>query len=136
MGELDRSAPATLADVISVDVSGEPGAYQFTVGVRSPDEGCDQYADWWEVLTEEGELIYRRILAHSHVDEQPFRRSGGSIPVNAETVLIVRAHMHPTGYGGAAMKGSVQAGFEPMVLPSDFAASLEETPPLPEDCAF
>ena len=36
-----------MADVIAVTVSGAAKAYQFSVEVRSPDEGCDQYADWW-----------------------------------------------------------------------------------------
>ncbi|HWR88175.1 MAG TPA: hypothetical protein VN277_07140 [Acidiferrobacterales bacterium] len=30
------------ADVIAVQASGQPGAYQFNVGIRSPDKGCAQ----------------------------------------------------------------------------------------------
>ena len=125
-----------LAYVISVQVSGSEGTYQFSVQVSSPDTGCDQYADWWEVLTEQGELVYRRVLLHSHVGEQPFTRSGGPAAIRAGTVVWVRAHMNTGGYGGHAMKGSVQNGFEPAELSSEFAADLADEPPLPEDCAF
>ncbi|MEM7135611.1 MAG: hypothetical protein AAF500_03480, partial [Myxococcota bacterium] len=101
-----------LAKVVSVQASGASGAYTFSVTVSSPDTGCDQYADWWEVLTPDGTLLYRRILQHSHVDEQPFTRSGGPVDATASDRVIVRAHMNPTGYGGAAFSGSVDSGFE------------------------
>jgi hypothetical protein len=130
----DATAPK--ADVLSVTVSGEPGAYRFAVEIRSPDLGCQQYADWWEVVSEDGELLYRRILMHSHVNEQPFTRSGGPAPVDVDDVVWVRAHMNPGGYGGMAFKGSVSAGFQQAEPDPDFAADLEETPPLPDDCAF
>jgi len=68
----EEATDSNEAKIISVEVSGVPDNYTFNVGVSSPDTGCDQYADWWEVITEEGELIHRRILAHSHVTEQPF----------------------------------------------------------------
>jgi hypothetical protein len=106
------------------------------VGVSSPDEGCDQYADWWEVVTQDGELVYRRILLHSHVNEQPFVRGGGPVDISPDTVVWVRAHMHPTGYGGLAMRGSVAQGFEQTELSPDFASELAETTPLPEGCNF
>ena len=124
------------ADIISLDVSGDPGVYRFSVGVRSPDLGCEQFADWWEVIDEQGDLIYRRILLHSHTGEQPFMRSGGPVPIAPEDVVLVRAHMHPSGYGGVAFKGSIQSGFKEIELDPDFASELENSPPLPEGCAF
>jgi hypothetical protein len=125
-----------LADVISVQVSGEAGAYQFAAEIRSPDTGCDQYADWWEVIGEDGDLIYRRVLLHSHAGEQPFVRSGGPVDISADEVVWVRAHMNPGGYGGMALRGSVTGGFEATELAPDFAAELVNTPTLPEDCDF
>jgi hypothetical protein len=125
-----------LADVVSVEVSGDPGAYRFRVAVRSPDTGCEQYADWWEVVGEEGALIYRRVLLHSHVGEQPFARAGSPVPFEADRVVYVRAHMHPAGYGGAAFQGSVQAGLAPVELRADFAAGLADEEPLPQGCAY
>jgi hypothetical protein len=124
------------ADVVSVSVSGEPGAYSFSVTVSSSDKGCDQYADWWEVISQDGELIYRRILLHSHVNEQPFTRSGGPVPIETDTIVVVRAHMHQAGYGSLGMKGSPKQGFEQIELKYDFAADLEQTPPLPASCDF
>jgi hypothetical protein len=124
------------ADIISLDVSGDPGAYRFSVGVRSPDLGCEQFADWWEVIDEQGDLIYRRILLHSHTDEQPFVRSGGPVPIALKDVVLVRAHIHPSGYGGIAFKGSIQTDFQEIELSPDFASELENMPPLPEGCAF
>ena len=129
--------PVTLAaDVIEVQVSGDASAYRFSVRLSSPDTGCDRYADWWEVLSEEGELLYRRILLHSHVAEQPFSRSGGPVDIGPDTVVIVRAHLHPDGYGGMSMKGTVRDGFTEISLSTGFAPGLESEPPLPDGCAF
>ncbi len=124
------------ADVLSVEVTGEDHAYQFSVEIRSPDTGCDQYADWWEVLSEDGTLIYRRILTHSHTDEQPFIRSGGPVNISNTTVVIVRAHMQPGGYGGIAMIGSEVYGFDAADIPEDFASNVMSEDPLPDGCAF
>jgi len=126
----------SLANVVSVQVSDKPGAYRFTVAIASPDTGCDRYADWWEVVSEDGQLLYRRVLLHSHVSEQPFARSGGPVPIAPDAVVWVRAHMHPGGYGGAAFKGSVNGGFKKANPTPSFAAELAKQPPLPDDCAF
>jgi hypothetical protein len=80
--------------------------------------------------------MYRRILLHSHVDEQPFTRSGGPVSIEADTIVLVRAHMQPGGYGGLAMKGSLEQGFEQVELSPDFAANLLQTSPLPQGCNF
>jgi len=124
------------ADVMAVEVTGQPNAYQFNVQVSSPDTGCDQYADWWEVLSDDGQLLYRRVLLHSHVNEQPFTRSGGPVSIDENIVVIVRAHMNTGGYGGAALRGSASSGFETVQFESGFAEDVEALPPLPEDCAF
>jgi len=135
--ETDSPAEApAMAKVLSVEVSGEENAYRFNVEVESPDLGCDQYADWWEVITEEGTLVYRRILAHSHVDEQPFKRSGSPVAISADQVVFIRAHMNNSGYGSEIVKGSVASGFERNLLVTDFAKELETEEPLPKNCAF
>lgn len=51
-----------IAEVSEVKATGQANKYTFAVTVKSPDTGCDRYADWWEVITPEGELIYRRVL--------------------------------------------------------------------------
>jgi hypothetical protein len=106
------------------------------VEVESEDTGCDQYADWWEVVDQNGSLLYRRILMHSHVNEQPFSRSGGPVETPEYATLIIRVHMHPHGYSRSALKGSVKDGFQPVLLDQGFAESLAEVPPLPDTCAF
>jgi len=104
--------------------------------VASPDTGCEQYADWWEVFNEDGQLLYRRILLHSHMSEQPFFRSGGPIEIAEDTLVYVRAHMNTAGYGGRLMKGSVLDGFLPAETEASFWSELERIPPQPDDCAF
>lgn len=126
----------SFANVLSVQVTGDPGAYQFAVEIASPDTGCEQYADWWEVISQDGQLLYRRILLHSHVGEQPFTRSGEPVDIAANEVVYVHAHMNTVGYGGAVLKRTVQAGFEPVEVEAGFGSSLERVPPQPEDCAF
>jgi hypothetical protein len=128
---------AVTADVTAVRVSGAPGAYTFSVTLSSPDTGCDQYADWWEVITPDGELVYRRILAHSHVNEQPFTRSGGPVELQETTQAIVRAHMNNAGYGGVAFSGSPASGCaaDPSVT-SALTPQLADQAPQPDSCAF
>jgi len=127
---------SVVANVLNVKVTGDPTAYQFAVEISSPDTGCDQYADWWEVLNEDGRLLYRRVLLHSHVDEQPFTRSGGPVPIASNMIVYVRAHMNTGGYGGSVLKGTVENGFNPVVLEPGFAADVELQQPLPDGCAF
>jgi hypothetical protein len=119
--------------VRAVEVQGSAGDYTFSVTVESPDIGCEQYADWWEVVSPDGtELIYRRILAHPH-DEQPFTRSGGPVLVAADSTVVVRAHMNTVGYGGQALRGTPSAGFSAAELPDDFGEGIDEASP---NCAF
>ena len=79
-----------------------------------------------------------RILGHSHVDEQPFSRSGGGVVISVDTEVIVRAHMYPSGYGEGliSMKGSVANGFKPYNVAADFGTGLEKVDPQPTGCAF
>ncbi len=128
--------PGELADVIEVTSRETGGAFQLSVTVRSPDTGCDQYADWWEVLSADGSLLYRRILLHSHVSEQPFTRSGGPVPATSGDLVVVRAHMNPAGYGGRAFRGPIEGPFESAPLPGDFASEVESASPQPDGCDF
>ena len=132
----DRPTTESSAKVTAVTISGESGNYNLSVTLESSDTGCDQYADWWEVFTPDGTLIYRRILAHSHVDEQPFTRSGGPVSVTADQEIIVRGHMNNLGYGTQVFRGTIGEGLAQSTLAVDVAASLESTEPLPQSCAF
>jgi len=132
-GSTAEPTERAFAEVVGVTVSGQPGAYNFSVTVRSPDAGCERYASFWEVLHEDGTFAYRRVLRHSHVDEQPFTRAGGPIPVQADERIAVRAHLHPDGYGGAVFTGTVADGLVESEAP-DFAVDVAA--PEPTDCAF
>lgn len=132
-----ESSESAKARIVSVTSAGTAGAYVFSVGIASPDTGCDQYANWWEVISEDGStLIYRRILGHSHVNEQPFVRSGGSVAINASQIVIIRAHMNTSGYGTNVFRGSVSTGFKENTLAENFADNLSMQQPLPTNCAF
>lgn len=122
--------------VTSVKANGTNNNYRFSVTIKSPDKGCQQYADWWEVVSEDGALLYRRILAHSHTNEQPFTRSGSSFKLSKEQVVIVRMHMNNSGYSLKGMKGTFSNGFQAYDIPEDFATGLEKQKPLPNGCAF
>ena len=135
-GNTEREAPKPDVTVTGIRISGKQGEYMFHVGLKSDDTGCEQYADWWEVVDSKGTLLYRRILAHSHVDEQPFTRSGGPVAISDEQVVIVRGHMNKAGYGSNIFKGSVDKGFTAYAADAEFASNLETSPPLPDGCAF
>jgi hypothetical protein len=98
-------APAALAgeaDVLSAEVQcSEDRVCRFSVTLRHADEGWDHYADRWEVLSPEGELLATRVLRHPHVEEQPFTRAlpDVKIPASVEKVRI-RARDSVHGYGG------------------------------------
>lgn len=91
------------ANVVAVDASCDAAQRlcRFDITVRHDDEGWDHYADRWEVLSPDGEVLATRILAHPHEDEQPFTRSlsGVQIPDGIDQVIL-RAHDSVHQYGG------------------------------------
>lgn len=100
---LSSPAFAGESDVVGVEVSGQAGNYTFSVTVEHADEGWDHYADGWEVVGEDGTVYGKRVLAHPHVNEQPFTRSGRIKIPDGVTKVIVRAHDSVHGYGGKEM---------------------------------
>ena len=86
----------------------EDGTWTFTVTVRHPDMGWEDYADGWDVVLSDGTVVkasadspFTRLLLHPHETEQPFTRSqsGLSIPAGVTTVTV-RAHDLRDGWGG------------------------------------
>lgn len=131
----DKIVLVNKAAIVSVSVTGEENNYRFSVGVSSPDTGCEHYANWWEVISKDGtKLIYRRILGHSHINEQPFVRSGGKVAIKENQIVIVRVHMNNSGYGTKVYKGSVKDGFVASKTTKDFAQELMQKLPLPKGC--
>ena len=133
--EILQAVEGSDPDVLSLSVGGAPGAYSFTVTIRSPDTGCDQYADWWEVVSPDGQLIYRRVLRHHYII-QPFTSSGWPVKIQPDETVIVRAHKNSTGYGGMGLRGSVASGFTRVELPGKFGVDLEQREPLPSSCGW
>jgi hypothetical protein len=89
--EVSSTDPTGCADVIDVVVTIEKaGSYRFDVTVRSADTGWDKYADLWEIRAPDGRVVGERVLAHPHVDEQPFTRSqsGIGIPLGIGSVMV------------------------------------------------
>jgi hypothetical protein len=100
---------AANADVVRVRaVQQEGGTWTFHVTVEHPDTGWDDYADGWDAVTPDGEVLkpdpdsrFTRELLHPHVDEQPFTRSQSGIRIpEGVTMVRVRAHDSVEGFGG------------------------------------
>ena len=96
---LSISAFAGQTKIVNVEVTNNNDSYRFDVTLRHDDAGWDHYADGWEVLSPEGKVLGKRVLAHPHVSEQPFTRSlsGVHIPQGLSSVSI-RAHDSVHGY--------------------------------------
>ena len=70
--------PATAgeADVVKATIK-KVGSIKFRIDatLAHADTGWDHYANKWDVLDLDGNLLGTRVLHHPHVDEQPFTRS-------------------------------------------------------------
>ena len=77
---------------------------RFTVTVRHDDNGWDHYANRWEILSMDGEIIATRVLEHPHDNEQPFTRSLNDVRIPKGVLQVrIRAHDSVHGYGGAEL---------------------------------
>ncbi|RRJ85423.1 hypothetical protein D0544_03020 [Aestuariirhabdus litorea] len=96
-GLSQANEPEPLAATISAQGA---GLYRISLTLRHADEGWDHYADRWELVDEQGNLLATRRLQHPHVDEQPFTRSLSAVrlPQGLEKVTI-RVHDSRHGYG-------------------------------------
>ncbi len=97
------TAGAAAGEVEVVDAQatqGGDGSWTFRVTLLHADTGWDHYADAWDVLTPDGEVVGTRVLLHPHVDEQPFTRSlSGVVIPEGITEVIVRGHDSVHGHG-------------------------------------
>ena len=118
------------ADVVSVRaVQSSDGNWIFHVSVQHPDTGWEDYADGWDVLTPDGQVLkpdpdspFTRLLLHPHENEQPFTRSqAGIIVPSGVNRVLVRAHDLVAGYGGREVWVDLTVasgeGFEVEALP-------------------
>lgn len=105
LGVLSAPVRAGEVDVLGVTVKlSAAGAYRFDVTLGHGDEGWDHYADAWEIRDGDGAVLARRVLAHPHVNEQPFTRGLGGVklPVGLAQVTVA-GHDSVHGYGGIEM---------------------------------
>jgi hypothetical protein len=105
----DPAARRANADVLFVKaVQMADDTWTFEVTVEHQDIGWEDYADGWDVVTPEGEVLkpdpsspFTRLLLHPHENEQPFTRSQSGIVIPPGlTQVLVRAHDLVDGYGG------------------------------------
>ncbi len=91
-------APVVTAAEISPDG-------RVSVTLTHPDTGWDHYADGWRVEDADGTVLGLRVLAHPHVNEQPFTRSlsGVTVPDGAKSVFI-RARCFVDGWSDAVFE--------------------------------
>ncbi len=99
---VSQGARAGEADVVDVEVEQTAtGVYAFRVTLRHGDEGWEHYADRWDVVAPDGTVLASRILAHPHVNEQPFTRSLSGVAIDAGiTEVLIRGHDSVHGEGG------------------------------------
>ena len=90
------------ADIVGVKIV-KTGRDKFRIdaSVRHADTGWDHYANKFEVLDTEGNVLGTRILHHPHVDEQPFTRSLSLEIPQSITQVVVRAGDSQHEFGGA-----------------------------------
>lgn len=100
-----NAGEADVVDAQAICNQGVDFICNFQVTVQHADNGWDHYADKWDILDENGNLLATRILHHPHEDEQPFTRSLSNVKINAgiESVVI-RAHDSVHAYGGKTFK--------------------------------
>jgi len=93
---------ATLADapVVTQTVATETarGVWTFSVTIRHPDTGWDDYADGWAIEDAAGTELGFRLLVHPHVNEQPFSRSLGGVAIPADVKKVFIRPRDLTGF--------------------------------------
>jgi hypothetical protein len=93
------------ADVVDVEIEATGDTFRVSTTVRSADTGWEKYADAWEVRDMSGAVLGERILAHPHVEEQPFTRSLSDVAIPRDvTEVEVAARDSVAGFCGATLR--------------------------------
>ncbi len=88
------------ADVINVEVQCTSSC-TFQVTLQHADTGWKHYANKWEVIGPNGNVLATRVLHHPHVNEQPFTRSLSGVKIPSDiTHVTIRAWDSVHGSGG------------------------------------
>ena len=76
------------ARIENVSASRTGSGWTIGVTILHPDTGWEHYTDAWRVLDMAGNELGIRLLAHPHVDEQPFTRSLSGVKIPEGTTQI------------------------------------------------
>jgi hypothetical protein len=99
------------ADVIDATIDASGDAYRVSATILSGDTGWEKYADAWEVRAPDGTVLGTRVLAHPHVNEQPFTRSLDRVEIPAGIVSVeIVARDSVVGFCGEAVDITVPGG--------------------------
>jgi hypothetical protein len=119
---ISTTSGAGNADVLHVRaVQTGDDTWTFHVTVKHPDTGWEDYADGWDVVTPDGQILkpdpdspFTRPLLHPHENEQPFTRSQSGVVIpDGITQVRVRAHDLVDGYGGREVTVDLTASSGP-----------------------
>ncbi len=75
---------------------------RFDVTLSHGDTGWEDYADGWRVELADGTVLGTRVLAHPHVNEQPFTRSDRIAVPDGVSEVFVRASTNTEGWADTA----------------------------------
>ena len=161
----EQKNPALIegAVVLDVDVTEDSGNYRFRVTLHSadtlqspdlfhiPNRSCDQYINWWEILSEDVEtLIHQEFMTSIHEDESSFSSTSSPLQLEPDQVFLIRAHQNTSrtkrdeltgaeksvsGYAAEqAFKGSIAKGFKTVRIPESLGKGLAQENPQPLVC--
>lgn len=93
---------AQKADVLTAVAHCNPyNSCNFEVTIQHKDEDWKHFANAYDIVTLEGEVLATRILHHPHINEQPFTRSISNVKIPKDVKsVIIRANDLLHGYGG------------------------------------
>lgn len=87
------------AVIENVEAQQSGSGWSFSVTLSHGDTGWDDYADGWRVVAPDGTVLGTRVLAHPHVNEQPFTRSLGRVTIpDGVTEVTIEARTLPDGW--------------------------------------
>jgi len=84
------------------------GSFRFSVSLRHADNGWEHYADRWQVISPQGDILATRVLMHPHDHEQPFTRSLSGVSIREGISWVtIRGHDKVHGDGAGEFKVSL-----------------------------
>ncbi len=95
------AAQADDPEVQNISVEKMGSFWSINVTIEHADTGWDHFADGWEVLDADGNVLGYRKLLHPHVEEQPFTRSISNLILPDGTrEIFIRTHCSVDGWTG------------------------------------